>query len=63
VVVLVFGAEGNHVVYWASALRAFMALRRDILFRYSTKYAIYGGFSEDITKADVLIGPKLNVSA
>jgi hypothetical protein len=48
------------ILYWASALRAFMASRRNILFRYFTEYAIYGGFLEDVTKADVLIGPKLS---
>jgi len=38
-----------------------MALRRDILFRYSTEYAIYGGFLEDVTKAGIFIGSKFNV--
>ena len=39
-----------------------MASRRNILFRYSTEYAIYGGFLKDVTKADVLIGPKIIAS-
>jgi len=36
-----------------------MASRKNILFRYSTEYAIYGGFLEDVTKADVFIGLKI----
>jgi len=37
-----------------------MALRKNILFRYFIEYAIYRGFLEDVTKADILIGLKLN---
>jgi len=47
----------------ASTLRAFIALRVNILFQYSTGIRGIGGFLVDVTKADVLIGPKLNVSA
>jgi len=36
-----------------------MALRKDILFRYSIKYAIYKSFLEDVTKANVFISPKI----
>ena len=39
-----------------------MALRKNILFRYSTEYAIYGGFLEDVTKANILIGLKIMTS-
>jgi len=36
-----------------------MALRRNILFRYFTEYAIYGVFLENVTKIDILIGSKI----
>jgi len=36
-----------------------MALRKDILFQYSTKYAIYRGFLEDVTKANIFINLKI----
>ena len=37
-----------------------MALRGDILFGYSTDIRDISGFLVDVTKAEVLIGPKLN---
>jgi len=39
-----------------------MASRRNILFRYSTEYAIYEGFLENVTKINVFIGPKIMAS-
>jgi len=36
-----------------------MALRRNILFRYFTEYAIYEDFLKDVTKANIFINLKI----
>jgi len=50
----------NLYFYWASAFKAFIASRKNILFRYFIEYAIYKGFLKNVTKADVLIGLKFS---
>jgi len=50
-------------IYWASALRAFIALRKNILFRYFIEYTIYKDFLKDITKVDILISLKFKIFA